>query len=367
MKTVVICNAYLEDIKPDVIPFDFHLCNENVLIGILDVPQPDYEKYSKEKSVLVSIKAFSCNYRDKSIMLLFNEACIKSSGSRKYFYSPFGSEFVAEVLKVGKDVTTLKVGDRVIPDGSYPFKVNGDFGGIPTNFASQRIQVLDESQLMKIPDTMPDEIAASFTIASQTVYSMLRKLDLPLNANVLVTAATSNTSLSAIQVLKKRGVNVYAISSNKKYENDILKMGVSACIPYSAMEEHTVDNYMGNILFDAVIDPFFDLYYNQIIPYMNFNGKYIYCGLYRQNTAFNEVKVNNNYFKSMADNISKNVTVIANCLGERKDLENAVIDFSNGQYTIVIDSVYTGNEVLPFLQKSFHELPRFGKVVYKYE
>lgn len=82
--------------------------------------------------------------------------------SKNIFYSPIGSEFVGTVLEVGLAVTDFKKGDRVMANTSYPFRTNGSMGGVPTNFASQGILLLEEDQLIKVPDSMPDEVAAAF-------------------------------------------------------------------------------------------------------------------------------------------------------------------------------------------------------------
>jgi NADPH:quinone reductase-like Zn-dependent oxidoreductase len=368
MNTIVVCNKYLQKRKTDIPVFDFSVYNKQILIGIVDIPSLDCKKDFTDDSVLVLVKAFSCNYRDKAMILTFYDLCSNNIEKHKYRYSPFGSEFVAEVLDVGNNVKSFKKGDRVIPDCNY-FAYENKFVayGIPSSFASQRVQLFKENQLMKIPDTMPDKIAASFSISSQTGYSMIRKLNLSANATVLVTAATSNTSLSVIQILNKMGINIYVISSNSNYKDNLLKMGIKSYIPFYALECHLLDDYIKSIRFDAIIDSFFDIYYNYLVPYLVFGGKYIYCGMYRQSEVFDDVIINARYNHTMIENIAKNITVISNCLGETKDLEQAIVDFKEGLYNIVIDSVYTGRDVIPFMQKTFLQIPRFGKVVYKYE
>ena len=76
---------------------------------------------------------------------------------------------------------------------------------------------------------------------------------------------------------------------------------------------------------------------------------------------------NNDYFRVLAKCIVKNISLIGNCLGCENDLRDAINNFVKGKYDIVIDSIYTGDEIVPFLQKSFHSIPRFGKTVYKYD
>lgn len=118
-------------------------------------------------------------------------------------------------------------------------------------------------------------------------------------------------------------------------------------------------------MLDAIIDPFFDIYLNQTIKYLNYNGRYITCGFYHQNSLFNFEKTdkNNCYFQTLLTCMSKNISIIGNCLGLTCDLNDAIDDYSNGIYDITIDSVFSGKDVLPFHNKTFHELPRFGKVV----
>ena len=41
-------------------------------------------------------------------------------------------------------------------------------------------------------------------------------------------------------------------------------------------------------------------------------------------------------------------------------------DYSDNKYNILIDSVYSGNDVIPFLERSYKDLSRIGKVAYSY-
>ena len=353
MKTVAICNLNFKELEPKNQYFNFSLCGKDITIGLLNDIELNSKNDLPEDSVLIKIKAFSCNYRDKAFMLLYNKMCEKANENHKCIYMPFGSEFVAEVIAIGKNVKNIEVGDRVIPDSCYPHKGNGVIGGIPTSAASQRIQC-----------SMPDEVAASFTIASQTTHSIIRRLNLTKGSTVLVTAATSNTSLSAIRSLVSNGIKTYAISSNQLFEKELLDLGIHKLIQYSTLERGEVRD----IEFDAIIDPFFDIYITQLIDFLKYGGKYIFCGFYYQDILYKPFKQSNNdYFRVLAKCIVKNISLIGNCLGCENDLRDALNNFEKGKYDIVIDSIYTGDEIVPFLQKSFHSIPRFGKIVYMYD
>lgn len=370
MKVTGICNKHIKTIFQGTDVKKFQLDNETIYMAFLDAADIDYKKYFQPNSVLVRIKAFSCNFRDRALIHLFNQKCKALSGSGKYFYSPIGSDFVGEVVDVGSAVTALKIGDKVIPDAAYPVRNDGFIGGVPTNYASQELNIFRENQLIKIPDNMPDEVAASFTIAAQTTYSMVRKLELKEGDNVLVTAATSNTSLAALSILKNYPVNIYAVSSKGDAIAEKIN-GISnnvTIIPFSEVIDGSVIENIGSVKFDAVIDPFADLYFDKLLPILNFNSKYIFCGLYRQHESYSTIEAEKQRFSFqtlLSHCITLNISFIANCLGQREDLERAIEDYSNGKFDIPIDSIFTENDFLEFFNRTY-STEKFGKVVLKY-
>lgn len=369
MKTVAICYSEIEKIYKDAIIRKFYFCDINIPVGILSIEESDYS-LKTDFDVLIKVNSFSCNYRDRSLFIQFNHRCRQLTTDNQITYSPFGSEFVAVVLAVGKDVKTLKIGDRVIPNCHYYDRTSIAYQeGIPTNFASQRLHIFHENKLVKIPDFMPDDIAASFSIASQTAYSMIRKANLSKGETVLVTAATSNTSLAVIRALKNKEVKIYATSSNKENEDWLSSWGIDEFIPLKRIANKKLyDKFNKNIHFDVVIDPFYDLYLNGIINHINFNGRYIYCGLYEQYQSLDT----SSFFKEDYKNIFRlciirNISIIGNCIGIHSDLEKAINDYSEKKYDIAIDSVYSDLDIIPFLERSFKASSRIGKVIYKYQ
>ncbi|WP_257668513.1 MDR/zinc-dependent alcohol dehydrogenase-like family protein [Parapedobacter tibetensis] len=367
METVAVCSSNFKKNERCLDYIEFEMCDSVIPIALLDVDQ-SFEKVP-EDGVVVEINAFSCNYRDKSIVIHSNDKCRNQSVSGNLYYYPVGSEFVGKVVEIGNEVKHLRIGDRVIPDGAYPLKADGTFGGLPTNCASQRFQMLSQAYLKKIPDTMSDEVAAAFTIAGQTVYSMLRKLDLKFGQSILVTAATSNTSLAVISALRKYNVNIYACSTSDANFDKLKELGVNECITKSSLESREtalLTSSFGG--FDAVIDPFFDLYLYPVFGHIKNGGKYITCGLYAQNGKFeNQNKQQLDFGMFLGTSISQNISIIGNCLGTTSDLDMALKDFEAGIFDIRIDSVWDKSNLLHFFQKTFHQVPRLGKVIFKYD
>ncbi len=109
MKTIAICNSCMQDIASDSFFDEFLIDEHKLTVSLLEVPDPDFTSFFNSHSVVVKVQAFSCNYRDRSLMHHFGERCIALSGNQKYFYSPVGSEFVGQVVKVGSEVRYILV------------------------------------------------------------------------------------------------------------------------------------------------------------------------------------------------------------------------------------------------------------------
>lgn len=322
------------------------------------------------KSVLVKKNAFSCGYRDKALILYVNRKITEGNSSNDNLFSHIGSEFVGEVIEVGNEVENLKVGDKVIPNVSYPSYNNKHSTGIPSNGVSKRLEVFNSGDLLKVPNDIPDTFLAAFPVSSFTAYSMIRRLAINSRSKVLVTAAKSSTSLSVMSALRTKNVDVYAMTSNNIFEKELLDLGVKEVLVVNSnkdFQEYYLDEIISRIgRFDAIIDPFFDVYFQKVIDLIAVNGKYITCGLSAQSERSiildNNIDYKDLFIKLMINNIS----IIGNCIGLEEDGLNAIDDYRNGKYQISIDSVFGFNQEHLFIEKSFDFKNKFGKVIYKY-
>ncbi|XLS30480.1 alcohol dehydrogenase catalytic domain-containing protein [Flavobacteriaceae bacterium M23B6Z8] len=331
----------------------------------------------KENVVLVKKIAFSCNYRDKTI-LLNSDKFIKSEilkGNLHFTY--LGSDFVGEVVEIGENVKDFNIGDKVIPNISYP-SYNEDYkGGIATNYASSRIESFKANKLIKVPKDIDisDEILAGFPIAGFTAYSMIRKVTKP-DAKVLVTAANSNTSITTIDALRNYPVKVYAMTSNPKHRDVLMRKGVEDVLTIN----HDLETYEDDETFmqkmdeiggfDAVIDPFFDIYLPRIIDYLNMDAKYITCGLYNQYPDFDNGRYTYKgrpFSNILTQALTRNISIMGNCIGLKEDGVKALEDLINGKFNIEIDSVFLEGEEDLFFDRTYNAKDRLGKVIYKYK
>jgi NADPH2:quinone reductase len=114
--------------------------------------------------------------------------------------SSVGSEAVGVVERVGAGVTELKAGDRV----AYA-------GGAPGSYASHRL--VPASRLVKVPEDVPDEIAAAAMLKGMTVEYLLQRCYPVKPAEfVLFYAAAGGVGLLAGQWGKHLGAKMIGVA-----------------------------------------------------------------------------------------------------------------------------------------------------------
>lgn len=374
MKNFAVCGDKVKGLLPDNDSIEMiEIKGHPVTCGIIATEAPRFDSRSPEfeSHVLVKVRAFSCNYRDMNLIF----GALKR-GPGESFYS-IGSEFVGEVLEIGSKVTSVKVGDRVIGDcfyhggGRSPARQ-----GVVTNHASKEYQILPATKVIRIPKPMPDDVAASFTIGAQTTYSMVRKLDLEPGANVLVTAAKSNTSLFAINALKAQNLNVYATTTSAQHADKLKQLGIKELfIVDSSLDNFIKHEQIRDVVvetggFDGVIDPFFDIHLAKVLDVMGPGAKYVTCGLHDQyqkiigqTNSYPQVSLKTVLLKAMF----RNLQIIGNCIGTTSDLQRALDDYDSKSLPVVVDSKFSGKQAGAFLDRTYNSGDRFGKVVYQYD
>ncbi|WUR13705.1 zinc-binding alcohol dehydrogenase family protein [[Empedobacter] haloabium] len=326
----------------------------------LDPADPDHAH-----DVLVRVHAFSCNYREKGRLL---QAARREAGG----YLVLGSEFAGTVVKVGAAVDDLRPGDRVFGNGAVD--VTDAHPGLTTQRASQQLQVLPRAKLLRFPAAMPFATAAAFSVGAQTAYALVRRLRPARGAQVAVTAASSNTALFAIAALVARGHDVHALTTSADSVPALRALGVRDCCVLAREQpaEPLLQAYLaahGLAQFDAVIDPFMDIYLRKLVRHLRRGGTYITCGVYQQFSedvpdAFMEQGLPLDEVFSLI--IRKNLGLIGNNLGTTGDLEEALADYTAGRLPVPLDTVVGGGALAHFVERTYLARARGGKVVFTY-
>ena len=121
--------------------------------------------------------------------------------------------------------------------------------------------------------------------------------------------------------------------------------------------------------FDAVLDPFADVYAGEMLDLMAIGSRYITCGVADQLSSYlteapDIFPINPTRF--MARLLIKNISVIGNCLGLTSDLEAALADYDAQRLTVPVHAQVTQSETGQFFADSYLNKERFGKVVFHY-
>nr|WP_238410014.1 zinc-binding alcohol dehydrogenase family protein [Staphylococcus pseudintermedius] len=350
---------------------DISIAGSKIKCGIIDIPKPTFNECEKENDhfVLVKVLAFSCNYRDKAIIL---KSALKMQGALNFQAAPFaffGSDFVATVVAKGKLVGNFEIGQRVIPNCAYPESpFPGVAAGVVTNEASKGWLRIHKSKLIAIPDNMDDAIAASFSIGGQTSTSMVRKVDLKKGERVLVLNGRSNTSMFIINNLLEKNVDTTVLTTSSWSKDEISLISPAKLVKVEKSFLKWKDHEdLGT--FDVVFDPFFDLHLEKAVNSLKTYGRYITCGYKNQHNKFMEDtdKFNNNNLKSIILKVMiNNMSIIGNCIGTSEDLEKALANYNPSRFIVPIDGCYSVEEGDKFVARTYNNRGRLGKAVLAY-
>lgn len=140
-----------------------------------------------------------------------------------------GAETAGIIEEVGNQVSNnLKKGDRVVVhnkvfDGTCDMCLygldmlcrNGGLIGVVTNGGFAEYIAVPERNVFKIPDNLDWDMAASLPVTGLTPYHALNEASLKINEYLLVFGASGNTGMIAVQIGKRMGAKVIAVSKNE--------------------------------------------------------------------------------------------------------------------------------------------------------
>ena len=146
-----------------------------------------------------------------------------------------GAESSGIVEQVGSEINdgSIRKGDRVVVhnkvfDGICDMCLNGldmicrngGLIGAITNGGFAEYISVPERNVFKVPDKMEWEVAASLPVTSLTPYHALNEASIKLNEYLLVFGASGNTGMIAVQLGKKMGARVIAVSRDIWIKSD---------------------------------------------------------------------------------------------------------------------------------------------------
>ena len=179
-------------------------------LHIVDLPMPAVGP----GQVLVKMHAASLNFRD--ILVVTG----RFPRVQQEVIIPL-SDGAGEVVEVGSGVTKLEVGNRVTPlycqswmagemqDSDTAWSLGGCIDGVAAQY-----RVFDEMGVIKFPDHMSYEEAATLPCAGLTVWNSLHGPEPLAAGDTLLTLGTGGVSIHALQMARAAGAKVIVTSSS---------------------------------------------------------------------------------------------------------------------------------------------------------
>ena len=240
-----------------------------------------------------------------------------------------GAETSGIVEQVGSHVNNsqIKKGDKVVVhnkvfDGTCDMCLNGldmicrngGLIGAITNGGFAEYIAVPERNVFKIHDEMDWNIAASLPVTSLTPYHALREASLKINENLLVFGASGSTGMIAVQLGKKMGAKVIAVSRDNWIKDDF---GADYIISdYTKVAEQVKEITQGKMA-DVVLNSLGVETWESSFASVGINGRWISFG----GLTGADVKLN---IQSM---YARQIKLIGATGGTRKEMQE-IIDIS---------------------------------------
>jgi len=199
------------------------------------------EPIIQDESVIINVKSVGVNFPDG--LLVQGKYQLKPD-------TPFipGMEVAGEIVKIGPNVSSLKIGDRVAALSQL------------SGYAEQA--VVQEKSVFKIPSKMSfDDSCALLCAYGTSHYALKQRANLKKNELLVVLGASGSTGIAAIQIGKIIGAKVIAVSSNSEKQKIAKDNGADISIGYDNLKEElkSISNGKGiDVIFDPVGGDIFD-------------------------------------------------------------------------------------------------------------
>ncbi|MBA2125497.1 NAD(P)-dependent alcohol dehydrogenase [Hyphomicrobium methylovorum] len=209
----------------------FHLTKFGI-DGLTQVEVPDVKPGRGQ--VLIKMRAWSLNYRDYLVVRGVYAPKLK-------FPFQILSDGVGEIVATGEGVKRVKTGDRVA--GAFMQRwIEGEpsmdksasaLGGELPGLAAEYV-VLDEEGVVKVPEHLSDEEAATLPCAAVTAWHGLVTSGRLAAGETVLVMGSGGVSIFALQLARMHGARVIATSSSDTKLERLRELGAAETINYKA-------------------------------------------------------------------------------------------------------------------------------------
>jgi NADPH:quinone reductase-like Zn-dependent oxidoreductase len=303
-------------------------------------------------SVMLKMKAWSLNYRDLLVVKgLYNPKL-------KLPFVPL-SDGVGEVVNVSAGVTRVKVGDRAL--GCFMQRwlsgaltdagAKSGLGGGPAGIGAEYVE-LPEDGVVKVPEHLTDEEAATLPCAALTAWNALIVQGGLKDGDTVLVQGTGGVSIFALQFARLVGARVIATSSSNEKLERVKKLGASDGINYKETPawEEKVRELTGGQGVDHVIEVGGAGTFNQSLKAVRIGGTISLIGVLAGKGEVNLMPI-----------LMKGVRVQGIFVGSRDMFEGMNKAIAAAQMRPVVDRVFDFKDIRAALQH-MEAGAHFGKI-----
>ena len=191
-----------------------------------------------------------------------------------------GADICGEIVAVGPDVDSARIGERIITDGwlrdpdepdnidktgYYGSERDGGFAEYATTLAVNALPIKSD---------LSDAELATFSCSYSTAEGMLTRANVTDRDTVLVPGASGGVGGALVQLAKRRGARVIAMASEAKHP-DVAKLGPDRILPRAPENlRAALGDEKVNVVADVVGGP----YWPNLIDILERGGRYTCSG-----------------------------------------------------------------------------------------
>lgn len=205
-----------------------------------------------------------------------------------------GSDISGTVEEIGKNVSEVSVGDRVVVnpgiwDGTCEYCLKGEHSlcktfqilgeHIPGGYAE--FSKIPARNCLKLPDDFPFNKAAAGSLVYLTAWRMLNtQAKLKHGEDILILGAGGGVSTAAIQIAKYLGANVITTTSSEAKMKEALKIGADKVFNYKSDPDWAkkIYNYTEKKGVDVVLDSVGASTWKNSLRSLKNGGRLVTCG-----------------------------------------------------------------------------------------
>ena len=204
------------------------------VLRLREIEQP----VPKDNEVLVRVRATTVNRTDCATIRAKPFFMRIVTGLLRPKRQVPGTEFAGDVEAIGKDVSSLKVGDSVFGFDDMGTGAHAEYLTVPADRA------------MAMPDSTTYEQAAASLEGAHYAYNFINKVQLEKGDKALVNGATGAIGSAAVQLLRYFGADITAVCATRHMEL-VTSLGANRVIDYTK-SDFTKEDERYDFVFDTV-------------------------------------------------------------------------------------------------------------------